>query len=333
MLEHKDVDWIQDLIHKPYLFELVCMGSCIAKSDGQSEPDIPEHKEGYRYAAYAERIKPLDLALFKGGDSVSGLIQFLEKRKLNKTSSAGYDVGPGAFSHVGIIVTSEILDDDRLDPNKLYVWESTMSGSLSDGVCNIEDESFLGVQLRDFDKVLVAYDEDPDSRIAIAHLGDTTFNRGSTRLRKRFTNLFTKYDGTRYDANFLSLGSSICPCLRPAREAVENALNTEDWLFCSELVATIYKELGLFDKSVNPKNVVPTDFLGYDADSKESGGIPVIVEEPVYVVSERWWDGISVPESLETSESDKGSESSILSLTSASSPLVKGKKGKKKGRK
>jgi len=311
----------------------MCMGGCITR--GKRPEEVITQKKGYRYAEYADQIKPLDLVLFRGGDFVSGFIRFLQKRNLPAESSAGYDVGAGAFSHVGMIVTSEILDDDRLEEGKLYVWESTMSGRLADGVYNIDGESFLGVQLRSFDEVLPAYDEDPDTRIAVSHVFREVYDSvwgelPQTLLRNKFTKLFKKYNGVRYDANFLSLGSSICPCLRPARGTVEDVLDTEDWLFCSELVATVYQDLGLFDEDVNPKNVVPSDFLGYDADSEDSGGIPVIVGGPVYIVSERWWDGVTHPPSPDASDEYSSSDNSILTLTSTSSPRVKGESKHKK---
>ena len=67
------------------------------------------------------------------------------------------------------------------------------------------------------------------------------------------------------------------------RDDVEDLLDTGKWLFCSELVAMIYKKLGLFPPNVEPKNVVPMDFIGYDVDLPAGGGIPVIVEKLIYV--------------------------------------------------
>jgi len=42
-----------------------------------------------------------------------------------------------------------------------------------------------------------------------------------------------------------------------------------------------------FSDNVEPKNVVPMDFLGYDIDSSIYGGIPVIVKAPFYVKTTR----------------------------------------------
>ena len=90
-----------------------------------------------------------------------------------------------------------------------------------------------------------------------------------------------KYNGITYDANCWSLLSSIIPFLRPKRDHIEQFLNTDDWLFCSELVAEIYVKLGIFPDTVDPKNVVPMDFIGYDLDHVDSGGIaPNKFEQP-----------------------------------------------------
>jgi hypothetical protein len=54
-----------------------------------------------------------------------------------------------------MIITDEILDTSKLDPSqdqiqlqpgKLYLWESTQSGPLNDGVYDVNGNSFAGVQ-------------------------------------------------------------------------------------------------------------------------------------------------------------------------------------------
>jgi hypothetical protein len=243
------------------------------------------------YNDYKHNIRPLDLVMFRGGDSVSDFIRFLEKSKNKNISKSEiiYDLECNAFSHVGIVVNSEILTDPRLEVGKLYIWESTMSGKLTDGIYNIEEKSYLGVQLRSLDDVVRAYISDTNSRIAFCHIKDGILNQYkneySALLIQRFTNLFIRYNGIRYDANLYSLSSSIFPCLRGSRDKVEEILNSEEWLFCSELVAIIYKELGLIPNTVNPKNVVPMDFVGYEVDPIEYGGIPVIVKKPIYIIA------------------------------------------------
>ena len=222
-----------------------------------------------------ERPRPLDLILFKGGDLVSDAIRFLEGRCLRHTSRIKLEEGVRSFSHVGLVVTREILDDERLERDKLYVWESTMSGPLSDGVKNVNGESFLGVQIRDLDKVVNAYLSDEDAKIAFASLKDPV---NCEALRHRFTRFVRKHDGTRYDANFASLFGSIFPALRPLRNLTEKVFRTQKWLFCSELAALTYKKMGIFPSDCDPRDCVPMDFLGFDEDR-----LPIVVKEPIYI--------------------------------------------------
>jgi hypothetical protein len=54
-----------------------------------------------------------------------------------------------------MVISDEILDTSKLKrqrpfkliPGKLYLWESTQSGALNDGVNNIYGEAFAGVQV------------------------------------------------------------------------------------------------------------------------------------------------------------------------------------------
>ena len=196
----------------------------------QKTPNTENTKEGLNYLDYKEHIRPLDLILFKGGDFISDIIRFLEKIKSRNIpeSKAVYDITPDSFSHVGIVVSDEILDDQRLKPGELYIWESTMSGKLTDGVNNIQGKSYLGVQLRNLNDVIFAYDSSPCTRIAFSPIKESSMEiwEDKDSLKRKFTSIFTKYNGVRYDANLFSLSSSIFSCLRPLRDDIEEALNT-----------------------------------------------------------------------------------------------------------
>jgi hypothetical protein len=240
----------------------------------------PKPKPGFLYQDAKEEIKPLDLLLFKGGDFVSNAIRFLEYVQLD-------DDWADDFSHAGLVVTKDILDDDRLEEGVLYVWESTMSGKLGQNIYNMKGKAFLGVQLRNFDVLIEAYDEPNNTRIAFCPLRGNPYDDVENRpqLKQKFTEIFTKYNGTRYDLNLYSLLSALYPRIRFLRPKIEKFLNTEDWLFCSELCALVYKELDVLPSTVNEKNVLPVDFItGVDEDSE----IPnEFVGEPVYIVTQK----------------------------------------------
>jgi len=233
-------------------------------------------KPGVDYLTIRDTFRPLDLLFFNAGDLIADSIRWLQRRNLRP--------GAGRFSHVGLVVTSEILDDPRLEEGKLYVWESTMSGRLTGGVLDIDGHEFLGVQLRALDDVLVAYDRPHDACVAIARL-DTKHraeleSHGMDLVQERFTSIFRRYNGTPYETNPISLVSSILRWLRCVRDNGDDGPNTH--LFCSELAARCYCDLGIFDATrVRPENVVPEDFLGLDTDTESDGGVPHVVDEPI----------------------------------------------------
>jgi hypothetical protein len=259
-------------------------------------------KEGTSYNDIREDLNSLDLVFFRGGHA-SDLIRLIEKLDAesdNRFGSKFSHIPSDEFSHIGLIVKSDILDFERCglpisaegitdsfheSPEGIYIFESTMSGYLTDGVYNVEGRPFLGMQLRDFDKVVKGYDAKKNTRIAIAHLDDDVRSSlDMDKIKEQFTELFLKYNGIGYDYNPISLLSSIINFIRPVRGIIEKLLCTEDWLFCSEAVATIYKELNILPESTEPKNVVPMDFLGYDDESADEGGVIRIIDEIEYII-------------------------------------------------
>ena len=203
------------------------------------------------------KIQALDVVLFKGVEFVSKLIMRLEKRHL----------GEGQWSHVGLIVNKTILDHPNMKDDELYIWESTMSGCLSmDKIPNIDGKTFFGVQLRPYTEVIDAVVKAGGS-YEVRHL---KLDMEREFYKQPFTTIFNSLNGTTYDGNLFSLLSALYPKLRFLRKPIEYILGTEKWLFCSELVALVYKELGIISSNVNPKNVVPQDFVN-DCDEDENG--------------------------------------------------------------
>lgn len=242
-------------------------------------------KEGIPYSEIRDSLTSFTLVFFKGPDFVSSLIRHVEKLDASKINQYNLTVEKNAFSHVGFIVRPDILDDERLEPNGVYIFESTMSGSLGKGIYNIDGKPFLGMQLRDFDEVIQAYDANPKSQIAVASLNPKILDRlhSTDDLSETFTALFSRYEGVKYNWNAYSLLSSLLSCMRPGRETIEKIFETEEWMFCSEAVAQIYVELGILPENVKPKNVVPMDFLGYD----DEGVMPNIIDKLINVVSDK----------------------------------------------
>ena len=227
-------------------------------------------------------IRSFDLILVHGDAYISHLISFLQARQLGEKASD--------FSHVGIAIRADLLDDnDDLDPNHVYIWESVLGGNgiLSDDVYDVEGKASYGVQLRSLDQLIETYRKSgKNERVAYCRLNSNLFNPDTPdqgyqylRLKTIFNQLFSQYNGTRYDFNPVNCCSALFKCCRPLRDPIEKLFRTKDWLFCAELVALVYREIGLFPPDTVVKNVVPADFYVKDAD-----GLPHIVGDPIYIL-------------------------------------------------
>jgi hypothetical protein len=270
---------------------------------GNISTPIPVKKQGARFSDILPTLRPFDIVLFSGIDVFSDLIKHVELEGLERVKDldavkAGLSPQTEQFSHVGMIVTSDILDDPLVKPGKFYIWESTMSGKLGYGINDIEGHGFLGVQLRNFEQVFLEYDIPNDTSVAIARFLNNPFSSSEAdesrceKIKTDFTKLFHRLNGVSYDYNILDLAACAWKSLRPLR----NFLNAEftgadDWLFCSELIAVTWQALGFLPPTVDPKNVLPMDLIGYDTDLVKKGGLTLCVElPPIRIVSDLHYD-------------------------------------------
>ena len=212
-------------------------------------------KAGLKYQEIKTNIQPFDLILFKGHDFVSKFIQWLSRTELGD--------GAQEYSHAGIIVTRDILDIPELLHGKLYIFESTMSGNLADGVPNIDGTSFLGVQIRDFDEVMKHYDGHPNTRIHWLSLkGNPIHSLDKQIIYSKMQKLYEHYKWHRYEINPIQLFAAMFPRCRWLRPTC----CMDKFVFCSELVADVYNEFGVF--SCHSENVIPADFAVQDEDKE-----------------------------------------------------------------
>lgn len=217
-----------------------------------------------KYSEIKNRIKPLDLIMFKGVGIYSKFIQINSRLTTSN----------GDFSHVGIIVTREILDIPQMDPNKLYIWESVSSG-VRHKPLNIFGKSFIGTQIRDLEEVIKEYSKKESSKIAVCFLSRNRYPN-IEYVKERMQYLYPKYNNRFYDINPCTLFSAVYSCCRGCSSKIEQF--TPEWLFCSELVGLIYRDMGIIPISVEPRYIIPVDFIGYDIDN-----MPKIVTDPEYI--------------------------------------------------
>lgn len=249
-------------------------------------PQGRQNKPGVGYSTIRQDLKSFDLLLFRGDDFVSRTILKVEGI-LDKTE--------GLFSHVGICLRAEDLSPvvTFAEQGKVYVFESTMSGNLADGVKNIEGHSRLGVQLRDLDAVVRAYDKSPNTRLAWCTLKP---EKRPIETRRYARECVRKYNGMFYDASVIDLASVAIPVFRKVRDCgLVKLIRSKcccccccccttkppsEWQICSELVTNIYKDIGVIPQTVEAQNVMPMDFIADDKDKTKTldsdGEVPVI---------------------------------------------------------
>ena len=241
----------------------------------------PIFKRGKLYADMRNNLSSLDLILFSGPDFVSSLIKYMEKKELGKLT---YN-----FSHVGLVIKPDLLDyPEYVKDGGIFVFESTAGGLLGPPP-DVEGNTFIGVQLRDMDVLIPLYDQPNNTSIAVAKLVNPP--KITPELRAKFTTFFREYNGTPYDPNPLNLCSSLFPCCRKCRDATDEVID-DDWLFCSEFIAMIYKAMGILPETLNVANVVPDDFVtlpGTNANGRVNY-IPPIFHDPVYVTTPIHYD-------------------------------------------
>lgn len=243
-------------------------------------------------------IKPLDIIAFRGDDFISDLISFCQIRKLkilkkikniekNNKKNIEKNKVDTTFSHVGIVISSEIVDDPLLEHGKLYIFESTMSGRLGSNIYSVHNpnKSFLGTQVRPLEELLFAYDKDNTSYIAWCPLKNPPENMYTDTFKQNFTNIYTNLNNRMYNVNPISLFGTLFSCLRKPRDTFEDFTNTNKWMFCSELVTEIYKNINVLPNTIISNNVVPMDLLGYDDEENKNEQISKdLIKETIYLV-------------------------------------------------
>lgn len=280
------------------------MGACAGKIPSTITDSLPQAPVTttitYPPATDAEidtfvaQIKPLDLLVFRSNLTVSTVISQAEFLK----------TGCDAASHVEVAITKEWCSKINLgvDNKTLLSWGSTLSnGDVSDG-------AFLGVQIRNMRNLVADYLKRPGANIGICRIinnpidklaseTDTAYKTRTAALKTQLELAYDTCNGMTYDINPLSLAAALFPSLRPLRDATNDIVgkfvSVNKWMMCSGFAATLYKFVGVINdktdgvadgKVLDPKNVVPVDFLGYDADKNGTGiAVPICELPPKWI--------------------------------------------------
>jgi len=213
-------------------------------------------KNGEHYSHIRYQLRTFDMIFFRGQELISSIISYTQKKIHGK--------GACLFTHVGMVICARDLPvySPLYHPSKIYIFESTQSGSVGDGSYNLNNRSKLGVQLRDLDSVAETYDSNPKSLMAWAPLIDGYRPLMDTKTSEKLLSIIRKYNGIRYDCSIIDLASAMFKIFRPIRYIARKIRKyCNDWQFCSELCCNILREFDIISKDINPENVLPCDFL------------------------------------------------------------------------
>lgn len=279
------------------------MGACVGKSpaiiqnlaaiDASTLP-IPDYAPATdaEIDAFISQLRPLDLLMFRNSSVVSTVIAQSEFIK----------TGSDAASHVEIVITKKWCDKIRFagPENTLLSWGSTLS---TQDAPNLELGGVtLGVQIRGLRNLIVSYLKLPGANIGVCRLlnnptqqrkneTDSEYMIRAANLKTTISLAYDTCNGMLYDANPIALAAAVFPSLRALRTATSDFVgrytSINKWMFCSEFVAFLYLSVGVITdetdgvsdgKTLNVQNVLPVDFLGYDAD--RDGIVKPICELP-----------------------------------------------------
>lgn len=241
---------------------------------------------------FMKNIRPLDLLVFQGSGLVSDVISKLEDLTTDSKHTA--------VTHVEVAITREwcpkikkiVVETDVADTDQtLFSWGSTTSAG--GGVTNLETgNATRGVQMRVLEDLLLKYYHSEHANAGVCRLCHNPVElMDADALRHRLSVCYASTTGRKYNANPAALLGSMFPVLRPIRDVTDSVMSAigAKWLFCSELAAHIYIATGVITdatdgnidgKILNPADVVPSDFLGGDADH---GLVKRICNDPIWL--------------------------------------------------
>jgi hypothetical protein len=214
-------------------------------------------------AAIAEMAN-FDILLYRDDSFVSRSIQQLQQLR----------VGCNAFSHVGLLLRGDFikkymhvltLQDQRRSPviqcdvkeKEMYVFESTKSGMLNDGVDNLKGRTYFGVQIRPL-LGQIRTPSLPERVVCWCPL-----KKEKRKQIRELDILFSilRYDGLSYNYHVGDLLATACPtfcgCCRWLRPADER-----QHMLCPELAVRCFQDLGIVPSSVPSEKILPVDLLG-----------------------------------------------------------------------
>lgn len=242
-------------------------------------------KPGIPLSVIKAQLQPLDMIIFRG----NGLIS--ESILLGQTLG----LGSAEWTHMGLVITTDILPIKNGVKGQLYIWESVISGPLGDGVNNIEtDRARFGVQIRKLDDVIDKYDMSSESIIAWCQLLNNPLVKNpndsdESYLQRRHSviNQLVEFQEERgqavYEYNCFRCCLSVCD---RSNKLIPSMIGRSDRLFCSALVVAIYQLLGLVNSEIDPTKIAPMELVDYTLPNTES--LSHLFKLPPVTITREW---------------------------------------------
>lgn len=231
-------------------------------------------------------VEPFDLFLFQGVWNISKFI-CLEEKIVS---------GHGEWSHVGIIVTTDVLPIQNGIPGRKYIWEANTTTGNEDESEEPDIELGQGtnsVQIRDFENVLKKRPLDLHGETAIAKLryNPWKLSKDKPDYRNMLLELMKSYKELVGRIPFTSVSKipsgTVKYLMNPreykdTREFITDKLfipqlpspeKIPKELFCSAFVTLTLQTLGVLPNTIDPELVFPCDFTS-----------PYLKESPLDVI-------------------------------------------------
>ncbi len=203
------------------------------------------------YKDLVKNIRPLDVIFFRSSTKTSELIRMGESAAL----------GHGEFSHVAVVLDSTTVPEGTpgVEPEKLYVFEAT-TGHIAKDVS--KDSVFVGVQLRRLEDVLMEYSTSTvlkDGVAAWSRLKDNPlFSADAATKADAVKDKVKKYYELTIhkDYEFANAHHMLLTIMKhPLKHRTDNTY------FCSELVAGVFQQAGLFPAELDCETIAPSEVL------------------------------------------------------------------------
>ncbi len=202
------------------------------------------------YHILKDEMKSFDILMFRGSDMISDTIADIQKNN--------------SFTHIGLIVNSDVLPEFSLKPNRLYILESTYSyeiiGMNNGPPDSLTGEKYFGVQLRDLEDVCKSYIHNEKTKIA-------WYSLQNTPTIKNFGPIFKQYHKRPFlNQTILPIDfKSITPDLMVMAKSMINATLLQTVLkgsfSCVNLVISLYQDLKIVNTPINNSILYPMDLL------------------------------------------------------------------------